>query len=407
MVPTLQAYDGATGRALGAAGPSPFTDYPKLSPGRRWLVGRTAGGYEWYDAATLAKVGALAVPKRWFVAPPLPDGRAAYQPVAALTIDLDGTRAILASSHGDDCTMRVALLDLAAGAVTECKACRGFADHGPSTVPAATWCDGDAGLIQFRSGHVLPWAAGQCAMSYREDGRYTFPAAGYAPDRRYWSVLGKATPEFAAKAGSTRTPPPTSFLTAATLPFAQDLKYLGAAASGWPWPLGTPLRIESNGDGDSAHHEEVVEIVASGFAARGYPIDPSAKAGVRVTTGRVTSGPTSKDLTPQETGYIVATPGSHFVAYKMVPGLLIDSKARAIDESGRLGRDLTTSLHGGVNGDDRDMVLRTFRSSVYTFASPNPHFQVDYQGHDDLPKEQTRLTLGVDDLAEPGPRPPR
>ena len=249
----------------------PFKATPQLTPGRRWIYGRTAGGYSFFDTEAGKPAGSIQLNGPW-----RNSSGSDFNVDSRLAVDGDGRRALLVAPIHT--SVQLVSIDLDKGGVTGSSRCEDAALSSGLGM-RASWASDK--LVAFESGFVLDLPAKSLAMTHALGDRIPLTYSGYLPDRRAWFVESNKR------------------LVSAAMPDAADI----AASDGYglyPWPVGTPLRVEAGGPGDVAHHTELVELAAKALAKRGFPIDPNAKARLLITTGPITKGSVYPDATAAE-----------------------------------------------------------------------------------------------------------
>lgn len=253
----LRIYDFESGK-LALDAKVQFSTAPRLTPGRKYIYGRTASGYEFFDTAEGKSAGLIRLDGPWRNS----SGRD-FNVETHFAIDCDGRRGLLVAPIHT--SVHLAAVDLDTGKVKESVLCDDIVPSGMLGLRA-----GRAGdrLVVFDTGYIVDLSTKSLAMNYALGNRTPLKYSGYLPDRRTWLLQSHKR------------------LVGVPLPAPADL----AAADGfgpYPWPIGTLLRVEASGPGDIAFQTDVAEIVAKAFAERGFPIDPNAKARVTVTTGPI------------------------------------------------------------------------------------------------------------------------
>lgn len=332
----------------------PFTSWARLTPGRKWIYAQTRRGFEFVDTKDGTSAGTILFDQDWRKF----DGE--FFGRSTIDVDSDGRRALLVVPNRGN-SVQIIPVDLEKGSLgTITRYAYRPADlvGNMGLGNLASWASDR--YIRFESGHIFDALTGEMAFHYSV--KWKRPSCvGYLPNRKAWHTIDDGNREDFAALRARFPTPAKSYLVSTQLPAPAEI-----AASGdfgkYPWPIGTPLRVEAGGPGDVVHQTEVVELVAEAFAKRGFPIDPTAKARVSVTTG-----PIAKD-----TVYANATDGDVKSAAKWNPNLKNNdgSKAYFKVEKGLVGdlfvetfdadgkrSSLTLHCHGEVVGYNAKRLL--------------------------------------------------
>ena len=318
-----------------------FKTAPELTPGRKWIYGRTANGYEFYDTLEGKPAGSIQMNGLWRTSK-----FSEFNIDSRLVIDSDGRRALLVAPIST--FVDLIAVDLDSGKVKEHVTFEDIARHDTIGL-RASWASDT--LVVFDSGYVLDFSTKALAMNYSLGRRTPLKYSGYLPNRRTWLLESNKR------------------LVSAVLPDPADVAASGDFGN-YPWPIGTPLRVEANGPGDVAFQTGVVELVAKALAERGFPIDPNAKARVSITTGPISKGDvrgsaTDAEVKREERWNSNKNNDGTKIYYKLVKGLKGDLNVETFDLNGKQS-SIAFQCHAEVVGYNAKLLLNTLSGNLKT-----------------------------------------
>jgi hypothetical protein len=390
--------------------PAPFMGPPALSPGRKWLVGFTGKGFEFYCTTDGAPAGGLGIPDGWFegtvgtgLSSKSEAGLAAETSTIVMSFSPDGQR-LATCVVGPKGASLVVVWDLARGAAAE-SFVMPFRDTQTRLPGPWVWCS--ARQLLTRNGVLIDLDLKTFVIVYEVYAGLAL--VGNPLDGRFWQIGGVPRDKFAearAKAGVKNQQREYYFLTATTMPVQQERAALAAAKSGFLFLPGTPVSVESVGAGPQAHHDQLVDLVADELAAKGTPIDPEAKVIVRIEQSPI--------RTEQIRGAMIKVLRPNYGVFKVVDALVTGATVNAVSVQGQQLFALTgyTPEQAVAQADPaaEDYLYQRVRTGIRTCRLPrlvarSRQGQPIVLGQDNAAVATTAVPIGVDGLFEVSQRP--